>query len=456
MKSKKAKKPNRLLWFAGTEYTKRFAKQINLKVFDGVSDKLKPPYIVLCNHGSVQDYKISCQVLRKLRPVHVTAHNQFFGREKIMRMCGAVPTRQFSADISLVKNIKSILDQKGVFVIYPEAAVSIDGANRKIHSNIAKLIKMFKLPVTVINIKGAFISKPRWNEVQQKTDRTEAHFEVLFNKKEVESKSADEIYEGIVAGLNHNVWDWQKESGVRILSDGFLEKAENLLYQCPNCLTEFKMRGSGNVIRCEACGSKWRMSELGEFEIEVKSEGRSLVGEVSNEYPKNVFEWMEFQRAQIKERLKKGEYNFSVGVRLEVSEGFAKYKPTGEGVLSQTNEGLRYRGVKVKRYERVSETSDNAEHLHLRANEVHTSGASKKEKVKSEDKSLVSEEKNNGEKIELFFSADKTADCLMSKYNAEIPAEDCNYRFVMKEVNASAKICLGVYECWNSANRKEE
>ena len=374
---KKIKRPDRLLWAVARFFLRRFAKKVNLKVYDTVSGKLKPPFIVLVNHASVQDYKIDCYVLRKLRPNHVGAYNQFVGKARLLRRLGAIPKRQFVADVSLVKQIKGVLNRKGVFVIYPEAAISIGGGNRSIYPNIAKLVKLLNTPVAVINIKGSYISKPRWKETQRKTDRVEAHFYPLFT--ETNQMSVEEVLDGIKTALHHNVWEWQKEAGVKNYSQDFLDDAENILYQCPTCLTEFKMHGEGNTITCGECGRKWTIDAYGQFD-----DGG------------NIAKWVDFQSEVIRKQLP--EYNFSVDVTLETLDDFKGYKQCGEGTLTQTAEGVRYKG---------------------------TDGT------------------------ELFFSAEKTPTCGLSPRHVEFSAADNTYKFVMKEVNAAAKVCLGVIETAN-------
>ena len=386
---KMIKRPNKLMWAIGKIFLKKFAKRINLKVNDNVTGVIKSPFIVLVNHTSVQDYKIDSFVLRNFRPNHVGAYNQFVRKSFILHKLGAVPKRQFVADISLVHQIKCIIKNDGVFVIYPEGAISVDGTNRTIDKSIAKLVKLIGVPVVSLNIKGSYISKPRWNEIQQKTDYVQADLNVLFSTEQLKQLSVEEIYLGVVKALRHNVWEWQKKSKTRILSNRFLEGAECLLYKCPNCFSEFEMSTIGNTIKCSKCEKSWTIEQTGEFS--------------STSFFKfsDISKWVGWQSQEARKELESGKFELIANVSLLQLKNFSGYKNYGSGVLRQTINGITYTGI------------------------------------------------YNNEKIEMHFPTLVTRSCSLSTNNIEISVADNSYKFVMTDKNLSTKIYCALTESYS-------
>ena len=386
---KMIKRPNRLIWALGKVLLKKFAKRINLKVNDNVTGVIKPPFIVLANHSSVQDYKIDSFVLQKFRPNHVGAYNQFIRKSFIMRELGAVPKRQFVADISLIHQIKHVMKNDGVFVIYPEGGISVDGTNRAIDPSIAKLIRLIGVPVVALNIKGSYLSKPRWNETQQKTDQVQADLNVLFSIDQIKQMSVENIHLGVVKALSHNVWEWQKKSKVRILSTNFLKGAECLIYKCPNCFSEFSMSTTDNTIKCDKCEKSWNIEQTGEFN--------------STSFFKfsDISKWVGWQRQEIKKEIDSGKFELVTNVNLLQLKNFSGYKNFGNGALRQTVNGITYVGM------------------------------------------------HNNEKVELNFPTLSTRSCSLSRNNIELSVSDNSYKFVMTDKNLSSKIYLALSESHN-------
>ena len=91
------------------------------------TEGLKPPYLMLCNHNSFLDFKVLTKAIFPSRANYVVAIDGFIGREKLLRNVGCICKRKFTNDIVLVKQLKQVLKNGDIAVVYPEARYSLCG-----------------------------------------------------------------------------------------------------------------------------------------------------------------------------------------------------------------------------------------------------------------------------------------------------------------------------------------
>ena len=85
------------------------------------AEGLKPPYLLLCNHNAFLDFKVATKAIYPTRANYVVAIDGFIGREKLLRDVGCICKRKFTNDIPLVRQLKRVVENGDVAVIYPEA-----------------------------------------------------------------------------------------------------------------------------------------------------------------------------------------------------------------------------------------------------------------------------------------------------------------------------------------------
>ncbi|MFA6647785.1 MAG: hypothetical protein WCS32_04020, partial [Candidatus Izemoplasmatales bacterium] len=73
-------------------------------------DKVKGPYVLICNHNSFFDFKVATRAFFPRRANYVVAVDGFINREKLMRNVGCIGKRKFVADPSIVKQLKHSLE----------------------------------------------------------------------------------------------------------------------------------------------------------------------------------------------------------------------------------------------------------------------------------------------------------------------------------------------------------
>ena len=85
---------------------------------------LKPPYILLCNHNSFFDFMVAMKVIFPNRANYIVAVDGFVGfpgLKWLMLHLGCIAKRKFTNDISLVRQLRKIVDNGDIVCFYPEA-----------------------------------------------------------------------------------------------------------------------------------------------------------------------------------------------------------------------------------------------------------------------------------------------------------------------------------------------
>lgn len=296
---------------------------------------LKPPYILLSNHASMVDFESVIKVTHPYRINNVSSIECFHDYpEWLFRRLGVIGKRKFIKDIQLVKNIKYSLDKlKNIFCIYPEARYSLDGCTSYIPESLGKMLKLFKVPVVVLNLKGNFITQPQWNKIN-KHSHVEADFTQVLTAEDVQSKSVDEINDIIARNFVYDDFAWQKENNIIIDHPKRAEGLHSILYQCPHCKTEFQMHSEGTELWCEHCGKKWEMTELGEL--------KAKDGETEFSH---IPDWFKWERKNVREEVRNGTYHIEDDVRIDTMPNARGFIKQGTGHFVQDCSGLTLTGT---------------------------------------------------------------------------------------------------------------
>ena len=301
------------------------------------TETLKPPYILLCNHNAFMDFKVATQIIYPNKANYVVAIDGFIGREWLLRNVGCICKRKFTNDTVLVRQLRKVLDNQDIAVIYPEARYSLCGTTAVLPASLGKLCKMMKVPVATLICHGHHVNSPFWNLHERGIKPTEADFSLLFTPEELETASADEVNDKIVAAFQYDDFAWQKERGIRTPYPKRAEGLQKVLYQCPHCGTEYKMSARGTLLRCEHCGKQWEMTELGEL--------RALEGET--EFP-HIPDWYEWERANVRKEVREGRYSTGeLPVRVYSLPNAARFIHLGEGKMVHDGNGFRVWGTDV-------------------------------------------------------------------------------------------------------------
>ncbi len=295
---------------------------------------LKNPYILLCTHHAFVDFSVTTAAIFPHSANYVVAIDGFIGRESLLRNVGSICKRKFTNDTLLVKHIRHSLHvNKYICAIYPEARYSLVGTTAIIPDSLAKLCKLMKVPVVVLNMHGDYLSQPVWNLTQRKV-RLTADMTQIVTQEEILSLSSKEINDRIKKAFVYDEYKYQLENNLKI---DFKDRAKGLhkvLYICPNCKAESSMTSDKDILKCEHCHKEYRMDELGQL--------HAVEGETEFSH---IPDWYEFEREIVRKQIENNEYYFEDDVYVDSLPNSKGYIRLGIGTLIHDMNGFHLHGV---------------------------------------------------------------------------------------------------------------
>ena len=295
---------------------------------------LKPPYMMLSNHMHFIDFELAAMGTWPHPVSNVVSIDGYVIKGFLLEWIGAIATRKFTTDIHLVKSIRKVLQRGDVLAMYPEARYSPCGTLAFLPDSLGKLIRMNKVPVVAVVHHGNHLYAPFWNFRAKRKVPLRTTMKLILTPEQIAKMSVEEINETLRRELSYDDYRYQKENGIRITEPYRAEGLHKVLYQCPHCMEEFRMDSKGTELFCTACGKRWNWNEDGNLEA---LEGNTEFAHIPD--------WFEWERAQVKEQIERGEYSFSEEVEVFSLPRILRYIPLGKAKLTHTvEEGFQLEG----------------------------------------------------------------------------------------------------------------
>ena len=314
-------------------------------------EEVKPPYMLLSNHMHFIDFELAAMATWPHPVSNVVSIDGYVIKWFLLEWIGAIATRKFTTDIHLVKSIRHVLKRGDILAMYPEARYTPCGTTAYLPESLGKLIKMNKVPVVAVVHHGNHLYAPFWNFRKKRKVPMRTVFTRILTPEQIASMSVDQINETLRQALTYDEYRYQKEAGIRITEPFRAEGLHKVLYQCPSCGTEFRMGSAGAELFCEACGKRWLWREDGYLEA------RS--GETEFDH---IPDWFAWQRRQVAEQIRRGEYAFSEEVEVHSLPRVWRYIPLGKAKLTHDPEqGFllegSYRGAPYRIHRQCAQTN---------------------------------------------------------------------------------------------------
>ena len=312
-------------------------KKVKASYDDMSLENIEGPFVLLSNHPSFYDvYFVTTKIYPK-RAAFIL--NRYYFRNKFMRFffnqIGTIPKKLFSPDFETIRRtLKTIKSGFPIFMC-PEGRLGLDGTNYYSTKETGKFIKQLKLPIVIININGAYISKPKWRKHRIKSN-VYVKVTKMLSKEEVLDLTVEEINDIINQGIAYNEFNYIKENNLTFKDKKKAEGLENVLYYCPKCHQEYTLTSKGNTISCN-CGFNLTIKEDYHFE--------------ENEYGlTNIHDWYEL----IKQEERKHLDNINLECEVKVKKfniDNKKLDEKGSGVCKLDNDKFTFEGnLKVKSF----------------------------------------------------------------------------------------------------------
>ena len=317
----------------------------DLKATDFTCEKIgmeklgkKEPCLYLMNHCSFIDLEIAATILYP-RPFNIICTSDgFVGKDWLMHTIGCSPTNKFTSDLHLLRDMSHAVKKLGNSILmYPEASYSFDGTSTPLPETLGGCLKLLGVPVVMIRTFGSFSRNPLYNNLKRRKVKVSAEMEYILSPEDIKEKSVDELNAILKENFTFDYWSWQKENGVKITEDFRAEGLNRVLYKCPHCMAEGKMRSEGISIVCDGCGKTYDLTEDGTLEAK---DGESAFTHIPD--------WYAWERECVKKEILNDEYRLQVPVDICVLMDTKHVYRVGEGELTHTKDGFRLVGCDGK------------------------------------------------------------------------------------------------------------
>lgn len=289
---------------------------------------IKPPYLLICNHNSFTDFKVMTAAIFPHRANYVVALDGFIGREWLMRKVGCIAKRKFVNDVQIIRQTQHLLSKGQIVTYYPEARYSLIGTPSELPESFGKMAKYFNVPVVSLIMNGHHIDEPAWNQKSRGVP-LEASFSLVLDKDDLARLSPDEIDHRLAEAMHYDDFAWQRENQIEVHTPDRAEGLHRVLYQCPQCKTEYRMTSQGARLSCQACGATWEMNPLGVL--------HALEGDTIFSHPPDWYEW---QRENVRSEIEAGTYSLECEALIDSLPNADGFVQMGKGTLKHDMNGF--------------------------------------------------------------------------------------------------------------------
>lgn len=305
--------------------------------------KIKGPFIAVSNHASRMDYLYSAFAFRGRRLNFVAGYNEFFRSHLkfILRFMQVVPKKNFTPDMYAMREMRRIIKKGGALAIFPEGMSSISGANQPVAVGTGAFLKAMNVPVYATLISGGYLTSTKYC-LDERPGRTHVKLMQLFHPDELKALTAEQVEDRLNTALYHDDYAWNKQARAEFDGKGRIaHNMHTLLYKCPRCGREFRMKGEGDAIRCLECGNGAHVNACYDL---IPFDDKCVI-------PETPRVWLDWERDEVKKEIAAPDFKLTEKVKLGVLPDYEYLTDmrtsniAGEGVITLTREGLKYEGT---------------------------------------------------------------------------------------------------------------
>jgi 1-acyl-sn-glycerol-3-phosphate acyltransferase len=230
-----------------------------------VDFKRKEPFVMLANHTYLFD--VVHVPLRFKKTPFIIASQTLFTKQPtkflVTQIAHVIPKSKGKSDSKAIKKIFQVIDKGYPILIFPEGNTTFYGQTGYIEPATMKLIKKLNLDVITCNIKGGYLSRPRWATGKRKNHQIELFYDLTIPKEKLISMPLEQLSLTINKALYHNEYTYQKEKMIPHKGKSLAEGIENVIYVCPHCQSINTISSKNNTITCTNCQTKGTIDVYG-------------------------------------------------------------------------------------------------------------------------------------------------------------------------------------------------
>jgi 1-acyl-sn-glycerol-3-phosphate acyltransferase len=255
------------------------------------SKDIKPPCLILSNHQAAYD-QFAVGIGFKFGINFVASDILFrhgLGSWLMKVLVRPIPFSKGNSDFIAVKNIISVIKEGGCVAMFPSGNRSFFGEESTIIYGIGKFVKKLSVPLVLVQIRGGFLTLPRW-AASASLGKARASVTRVVRSEELSAMSSEEIDGIIRQEIGYNEYEYNKTAQTAYRGWRKAEYLESALFYCPQCRSITALHSQGNEFFCHDCGARVRINSTGFFERIEKAE----------KIPGTILEWSRLQLDYIK------------------------------------------------------------------------------------------------------------------------------------------------------------
>jgi len=250
---------------------------------ENVDFKRKEPYVMLANHTFLFDV-IHVPLCLKRVPFIVASQTLFKKQPTkflVTQVAHVIPKSKGASDTTTVRELIGAIKRGYPILIFPEGDTTFYGETGYIEESTMKLIKKLGVDVITCNVKGGYLSKPRWATGKRKNRQIHLNYELTIPKEHIKDMTFEEVNKKIMKALYHDDYEYQRKAMISHPGDSLAEGIENVVYVCPFCESINTIESKNNRVKCNQCLKEGSIDEYG-FIRDFKF--------------KNLIQWNEYQK----------------------------------------------------------------------------------------------------------------------------------------------------------------
>ena len=273
---RKIKKPNPIfmsigMWVLGI-LNKKYGVDFS---YDYDPESIKgQPAVLLAAHASRLEFIYSIYGFQR-KDVNVICGFQNIlkkWRYYLMLKLGVISKYLYQPDLVCVRNMLRVLKRNGALGLFPEGMQSTSGSTHPINPATAQFIKKCKANVVVCTSRGAYLATNRYCS-DRKKGYIGVSYSLLFTPEMLDELTEEQIYDLILQKISYNDFAFNKKARHKYV--GKKPNAfgiDKILYKCPDCKEEHKLRVENDDVVCDGCGFRVKINEYYDL-ISVKGNG---------------------------------------------------------------------------------------------------------------------------------------------------------------------------------------
>ena len=176
--------------------------KLKIKKDPSIKD-IKGPFLMLQNHGSFIDFIYAAGLLRKYKPHFIVARLYFYHNflRSLLQKVGAFPKSMFALDMENAKNCLTVLKNREILTMMPEARLSTAGRFEDIQDNTYSFIKKSGVAVYTVKIDGGYLADPKWGKGFRRGALVEVELDILYTAQQVKDLSPEQLRQAMDRGV---------------------------------------------------------------------------------------------------------------------------------------------------------------------------------------------------------------------------------------------------------------